>query len=159
MTFFRTRLSAAVAWVMIPLAAWAGMPSTACLCANGHVKLFCQHLPAKKHSAANQTACAASCCAHETADAEADCCGGGFCCHGGQSDHAGIGSKACCKPILSAPSVAPQIVSVPCDQAPAVVAVVQQVGALVHPSFIVDAAEFDSGPPLDRVIVFRSLLI
>ena len=168
MRFFRTQLSAVVAWAMIPLAAWAGMPSTACVCANGHVKLFCQHLSAKKHTPANQSGCASSCCAHETSAADtdhcvsedsADCCGSGFCGHGGKSDRSGVSSTACCKPILTAPSVAPEIVSVPSDQAPALVTIVEQVGALVHPSFAPDVAEFDTGPPLDRVIVFRSLLI
>jgi hypothetical protein len=42
---------------------------------------------------------------------------------------------------------------------PAIVAVAEQVGALLHPSFIPAATEFNTGPPVDRVIVFRSLLI
>ena len=158
MKFFRTPLATAVAWAMIPLAAWAGMPSTACVCANGHVKLFCQHALAQKHSSA-RSGCASSCCPHETGEADADCCGGGFCCHGSKPESAGISSKSCCQPILSAPSVAAQVVSVPCEQAPAVIDVAEEIGALVHPSFIADLAEINTGPPLDRVIVFRSLLI
>ena len=166
MSFFRTRLSASVAWGMIPLALWAGMPSTACVCANGHLKLFCQHLlgSAKHQPAANHEAgCNSSCCGEAAdlaeSDKDSDCCGGGFCCHGAGSQKPGIGSKTCCQPILTAPSAAPKMVSVPCEQAPAAVTVVQEVGAIVHPSVIFDAAEFDTGPPLDRVIVFRSLLI
>jgi hypothetical protein len=162
MPYFRRRLSDAVAWVMIPLAAWAGMPSTACLCANGHVKLFCQHALGEKQAPVHPSPCGASCCTHETVHSVADdgdCCGGGFCCHGGTSEKSGIGSKACCQPILSSPSVAPQIVSVPCDPAPAIVGIAEQIGALVHPAFIADLAEINTGPPLDRVIVFRSLLI
>ena len=166
MTFFRTPLSTAVAWAMIPLAAWAGMPSRACVCANGNVKLFCAHgsRAATLHEHENVAAPCGHCCgpanvAEADSDHDADCCGSGFCCHGAKPGNAGIGAKACCKPILSAPSAAPDVVSVPCDQAPAVVAVAQQVGALVHPSFIADLAEINTGPPLDRVIVFRSLLI
>lgn len=162
MTFFRTRPIAAVAWAMIPLAAWTGMPSTACLCANGHVKLFCQHALAK-HGPSTPASCSESCCPHESEgiadDHDVGCCGGGICGHDQQSDNAGIGSKACCKPILSAPSVAPQVVNVPFEQAPAVIQVAEEIGALVHPLIIADLAEINTGPPLDRVVVFRSLLI
>lgn len=164
MSFFRTRLSAAVAWGMIPLALWAGMPSTACVCANGHLKLFCQHLLGGKthhETADHEAGCNSSCCGADLAEADAasDCCGGGFCCHGAYSGKPGIGSKTCCQPILTAPSAAPKMVSVPCDQVQVMVTVVHEIGAIVHPSFVIDAAEFDTGPPLDRVIVFRSLLI
>jgi hypothetical protein len=143
---------------MIPLAAWAGLPSTACVCSDGRLKLFCGH-PLKADSVDHHTGCAANCCGDNEVvkgSSESDCCGGGFCDHGGKS---GVGSKSCCNPILTAPSVAPQTASVPCDQAPAIVAAVEEVGALVHPSFSPDVAEFNTGPPLDRVIVFRSLLI
>lgn len=148
---------------MIPLAVWAGMPSTACVCANGHVKLFCQQGSAAQHAASHHTACSSNCCGHDEAEADSDldtdCCGGGFCCHGANAGKAGISSKAYCKPVLTAPSVAPETVSVPLNQSPAIAAVVEQVGALVRPSFTADVAEFNTGPPLDRVIVFRSLLI
>jgi hypothetical protein len=167
MRFFRTHLSAAVAWAMIPVAAWAGMPSTGCVCANGHIKFFCQHL--LKASAADESqesGCKSACCPEdscpeETALAEqtGDCCGGGACCHGAKSDKPGVRSAACCQPIVTAPSVAPQIAGVPSDHAIAVATVTAEVGALVHPSLTLDVAEFDTGPPLDRVIVFRSLLI
>lgn len=159
MSFFRIRLSAAVAWAMIPLAAWAGMPNTGCVCANGRLKLFCQHVLGTKRSATNEADCASNCCPHEAAEQDTDCCGSGFCCHGDPSGTSGVSAKSCCNPIVSAPSVAPETVSVPCVQAPAMLAVVQEVGALVRPSFVLDVAEFNTGPPLDRVIIFRSLLI
>jgi hypothetical protein len=158
MTFFRTRLSAAVAWAMIPLAGWAGMPNTACVCTNGRLKLFCEHVLGAK-PAPSRSGCAASCCPQEDADHEADCCGGGFCCHGDNSAESGIGAKSCCNPIVGAPSVVSETVSIPCSQAPAVLAIVAEVGALARPTFLLHAAEFDTGPPVDRVIVFRSLLI
>lgn len=53
----------------------------------------------------------------------------------------------------------PQIASVPGDQAPAVIALAHHADAHVHASFAAEAAELNTGPPLDRVIVFRSLLI
>ena len=173
MNFFRTRRSAAVAWGMIPLALWAGLPSTACVCANGQIKLVCRHAAggsagqhiAHPSSPADADACHLCCCeGHEAvaeldADHDADCCGAGMCCHGASSDEAGIGSKACCKPVLTAPSVAPESTSVVCDQTPALVGLVEELEPLVRASFSRNVAEVDTGPPLDRVIVFRSLLI
>lgn len=165
MSRFRSRLSAAIAWAMMPLAVWAGMPSTGCVCANGHIKLFCQHSAGSSgHARHDSSGSGTGCCASEDAvecdhDHGTDCCGTGDCCHSAKSAASGIASKACCKPILTAPIVAPQMVSVPQDQAPAIVAAVQDVGALVRPAFVVEVDEFNTGPPLDRVIVFRSLLI
>ena len=168
MSFFRTRLSAVIAWGMIPLALWAGLPSTACVCANGQLKLVCRHLAGgcgKNHATADHdSVCNSNCCGSGTGRAEADsdhvdCCGGGLCRHDAASGGTGIGSKACCKPILTAPSVAPEIVSLSCDQAPAVIALAEEIGAIIQPSFAAEDVEFDTGPPLDRVIVFRSLLI
>ena len=173
MNFFRTRRTAAVAWGMIPLALWAGLPSTACVCANGRLKLVCRHVaggPAGHHaahlsSAADAGGCHSCCCEGHDAvtefdsDRDADCCGGGVCCYGASSREAGVGSKACCKPILTAPSVAPESTNVACDQTPALGDLVEDLEPLARASFSRDVAEVDTGPPLDRVIVFRSLLI
>ena len=161
MSRFRRRFSAAIAWAMMPLAAWAGMPSTGCVCANGHVKLFCQHSAANGHNEHHSTG-ESWCCADEhIADCghDGDCCGTGDCCRNPESAASGITSKACCKPILTAPIVVPKVASIPLDQAPAVLADVQDVGVLVRQAFIADVPEFNTGPPVDRVIVFRSLLI
>ena len=174
MSFSRTRWSAAIAWGMIPLAIWAGLPSTACVCANGQLKLVCRHAAGgsvKDHSIASQSSsdhedgCHSSCCethsdiAEVDLDHDADCCSSGSCCHSAASGVSGAGSKACCKPILTAPSVAPELASGPCDQTLAVVSVVDEAGAPASPSLTQDVAELDTGPPLDRVIVFRALLI
>ncbi|HEV7225528.1 MAG TPA: hypothetical protein VGN42_22675 [Pirellulales bacterium] len=154
---------------MIPLALWAGLPSTACVCANGRLKLVCRHLAGgcgKSHATADHdSVCNSMCCASDAALAEADsdhdvdCCGGGLCRHDAAPGGTGIGPKACCKPILTAPGIAPQTVSLSCDQTPAIVAAVEEIGAIVHPALAAETAEFDTGPPLDRVIVYRSLLI
>lgn len=155
MTAVRKRPFAAAAWAMIPLAAWAGMPSTACVCSNGRVKLFCEYLLACKRPA--PSACASDCCAQKAANEDTDCCSG--CSRGGKSDTPGIASKSCCNPILTSPSASPRKISAPCDHFPAGVDTTEQVGALVRPTFIPVAIEFNTGPPLDRVVVFRSLLI
>jgi hypothetical protein len=155
MTAVRKRLSTATAWAMIPLAAWAGMPSTACICSNGRVKLFCQHLLGWKQ--ANPPACASDCCAHKAAEDPSDCCSA--CSYGVESDVPGVGSKSCCNPVVTSPSVPPETVSIPCHCLPAVVAAVERIGATVRPSVISEPTDLDTGPPLDRVIVFRALLI
>ena len=41
MPFMRTKLSGPVIWSVIALTLWIGNPSTACQCANGNIKLFC----------------------------------------------------------------------------------------------------------------------
>ena len=165
MRSFRTRQSAAIIWGMIPLAVWAGLPRTACVCANGQIKLVCRHV-ATSHMPDDHESDRHSCCVdtHEVAaeadsDHEADCCSSGSCCHGAAQGEPGIGSKACCKPILAVPSLAPESTTVTCDQALAVVSLVDDIGALYRPAFSRDVAEVDTGPPLDRVILFRSLLI
>lgn len=164
MRSFRTRCSAVVAWVMIPLAAWAGMPSTACVCANGYMKLFCGcQGKALKTADRQQSDCQSACCSHNAAEADAshasDCCAGGTCCRGAPLRGPGIASKACCRAILTAPSMAPRATSAPNDQTPSVLAIVEPADAVAPCWFVTAAAEFDTGPPLDRVIVFRSLLI
>lgn len=165
----RTRLSAGIAWGMIPLALWAGLPSTACLCANGQLKLICRHLPAGEtsHAGGVHHANPASSCCHSDADlsephadeAHADCCGAGPGDRDPTPSGSGVASKAGCKPILTAPSAAPKLAKSACDRSLVVQAVVERQGALTRPLFALDAAELDTGPPLDRVIVFRSLLI
>ena len=167
MGLFRSRSSVAVAWGMIPLALWAGLPSTACVCANGKVKLVCRHahLAASHESDEHDHGRHACCCeaieaVEDSISRETDCCGGASCRRGAAEDSQGIGSQACCKPILAAPSVAPKSAAAPCcDQAPAVGACVAEIGALDCPAFARVPEELDTGPPLDRVIVFRSLLI
>lgn len=157
----RSSFSAVIAWGMIPLATWAGMPSTGCVCANGQVKLFCGHSSGngqhQRHSATN---CAASCCGtHESEEHDADCCGGGFCCHGSTSEKASVTGKTCCTPILSAPSMAPQTCGVIFHEASLLVAVAEDIGVSATSSYSAELAEINTGPPFDRVIIFRSLLI
>lgn len=164
MNFRHSRCSVAVAWGMIPLALWAGLPSTACICANGQLKLVCRHSAPICASDDHESDVHSCCEMHEAnaesdSDQEADCCSSGMCCHAAAQGEPGIGSKACCKPILAAPSLASESANVSCDQAPAAVALVVEIGALECPAFARDVAEVDTGPPLDRVIVFRSLLI
>src|SRR5437867_12259124 len=75
MSFLRSRLSGAVIWSMVLLALWMSFPSTACRCANGGFKLFCD---AHRHSAVNGLAgqppiAKVDCCQHGNAVAQGDC--------------------------------------------------------------------------------------
>jgi hypothetical protein len=157
---------------MIPLAAWAGLPSTACLCANGGIKLVCshsrcganQHAGREDHSALNHRAsCCSHCCgasstieAAESAEV-ADCCAG----HDAPdlAHESSIHSKACCKPILSAPSMAPKGAKAPHDATLAIAASDFNLNGAAQTHVHHVAPVFDTGPPPDRVILFRSLLI
>jgi len=148
---------------MIPLAAWAGMPSTACVCANGQMKLFCGHRAAVAKAAVDdEPPCESACCgglAETDSSQVSDCCGGGACCHGGKSNEAGIHGKACCRQISTAPGISPKATVEASDESAASFAVVERLGMFARPLFRASAVEFDTGPPLDRVVVFRSLLI
>ena len=41
MSFMRNQFSGPMIWSVIALTLWVGNPSTACQCANGNIKLFC----------------------------------------------------------------------------------------------------------------------
>lgn len=173
MSFFRARWSALIAWGMIPLAVWAGLPSTACLCANGGIKLVCTHpgCGGKSHAGHDsQSTCRSHCCATNgcaanamidevESDEHADCCGDAD--RGLNESRTGVHAKACCKPVLAAPGMPPKASSVAYDSAPATVVSAAEIGIPPQTSLHRDRdiVEANTGPPLDRVIVFRSLLI
>ena len=153
-----------IAWGMIPLAAWAGLPSTACLCADGGIKLVCSHPGCSEHAGHEYEAGSGSHCCGADAALEADpsvehadCCGAAE--HDSDEHRDGVHAKAGCTPILMAPSVAPKGASTACDSAPAIVVAAPDLAAPAAVCLPRDVAELDTGPPLDRVIVFRSLLI
>lgn len=161
----RTPLWALVVWGMIPLAAFAGMPSTGCLCANGQFKFFCSHQyhSHEAHGGAANTGCcsdhpaaAVDCCCEVTSRTEqhSDCCQ-----HGATPPGDGLRSQTCCQPVFNAPSMSPVAVSVPCDDAPLLTVCLIETIASGHPAVAPEAGELDTGPPLDRVVAFRHLLI
>ena len=155
MTNIRIRLATATAWAMIPMAAWAGMPRAGCVCSNGTIKLFCQFRLDSKQSAPGK--CGSDCCGQKVTDDEIDCCA--VCSIRGKSGTPEIASKSCCNPILALPSVPTQKVSAPLGHFPADVIATASAGTLLRSAFITVTAELNTGPPLDRVVVFRSLLI
>lgn len=161
MSWLRKRLSVPITWGMIPLALWAGMPSAACRCANGQVKFFCKNALGANDCPGPRRASARGGEATDfqwDAAANNDCCGGGSCRHVDRSTGPGVTSKNCCKPIVTAPNLAPETVKLPCGQTPLFF---QSERPAESPPFalIADVAEVDTGPPLDRVVFFRSLLI
>src|SRR5487761_1114743 len=162
MNRIRTQLSAVVVWGMIPLAVFAGLPSTGCLCANGQFKFFCAH---RCSSPTREVAGHAGYRAHEHAAADGSCCVAavneheGDCCqHGATLPGDGMQSRSCCQPVFNAPSLSPVAVSAPDDHSPCLTVCLAETGAIAHPAAAPDTAEFDTGPPLDRVVAFRHLL-
>ncbi|HEX7450247.1 MAG TPA: hypothetical protein VF306_21995 [Pirellulales bacterium] len=165
MNRFRTPLSAIAVWTMIPLAVFAGMPSTGCLCANGQFKFFCGHqyhadaahggkaIPgccAADHAA---TADCGSCVAMPAAEYDGDCCQ-----HSAVLPGDGVRSRSCCQPVFNAAGISPAKVSTPCGDSCADVCLTETI-AIRHPAVASNIDEFDTGPPLDRVLAFRHLLI
>src|SRR5713101_1626723 len=99
MSSLRRRLSGAVIWGMVILTPWMSFPSTACRCADGGFKLFCD---AHRHLAPNGLAvqplvAKVDCCQHGNAVAQRDC-----------RDRANrqVSSQGC-TPVTNPPAVAP----------------------------------------------------
>jgi len=156
---------------MVPLALAGGMPSTGCMCADGGFKLVCAHvyrgLPRAEHAAIADGPQQRDCCRHSS-----DCCGephdghvarsasGGDCCNG--CELPGIaGERPCCTPVFSAPSATLIITAVPplTEQALAVVAAEPVALQSLAAHAALQLHESDTGPPIDRVIALRCLLI
>ena len=165
MSLFRTQLSAFIVWGMIPLAVYAGLPSTGCLCANGQFKFFCSH---RYQSVAVQVLSGrAAGCAEEQISADCSCCSAAIgaeheddCCqHGGALPGNGIQSQRCCQPVLSAPNLSWVVVASPSDRSLCLTVCHVETGAIAHSAVAVETIKFDTGPPLDRVVAFRHLLI
>ncbi|HJT35706.1 MAG TPA: hypothetical protein VJ783_27000 [Pirellulales bacterium] len=159
-------MSAVVVWGMIPLAVFVGMPSTGCLCANGQFKLFCGH---RNQSAAVLigSAHAGCCAAHHADEADCDCClapkaaehQADCCQHGAGLPGEGMQSRTCCQPVFNPVSMSPVAVSAPCDDLLILTVCLIETGAIAYPAVAAEVGEFDTGPPLDRVVAYRHLLI
>lgn len=167
MSYLRTQLSALVVWGMIPLSVWAGAPGTACLCASGQFKLFCAHDHHATHlDALHDNGC---CAAGHASDAHCQQCavaaeerGGeheGDCCQHDASPGDGVRARSCCQPVLNALSMVSSPVSAPDHHAPAVTVEVAEPPAIACLARSVEAVDFDTGPPQDRIIAFGHLLI
>jgi hypothetical protein len=57
----RNRFTRGVTGLMLALVALSGMPSTACICADGHVKLFCGRMFRAQSAVTGRTTAAAAC--------------------------------------------------------------------------------------------------
>ncbi|HZL88456.1 MAG TPA: hypothetical protein VFB96_08810 [Pirellulaceae bacterium] len=88
---FSRSLASVVIWVMVPLAALAGRPSTACVCADGRIQSLC---PLIWPIAASGKSC---CLAHVA---------GNSCCdeHGRQAGDSSVHNRPgnCCRSVLAA---------------------------------------------------------
>lgn len=168
MSYLRTQFSAVVVWGMIPLAVWAGAPSSGCLCASGQFKLFCAHDHHAPHlDASHDSGC---CAVGQASDAHCQQCAvdleqrhgeheGDCCQHGSESPGDGVRARSCCQPVLNALSMVSAPVSAPDHDAPAVAVEVAEPPAIACLARFVEAVDFDTGPPQDRIIAFGHLLL
>lgn len=150
----RNLLSTAIIWGMIPLALAGAMPSTACICANGDVKLFCSHRAAERAPTGH------ACCEHGreaavgSAPAHHDCCNT-------EDDGEGVGAIPChCTPVFVAPATRPIVASVAVDfelTAEAHTPAIEPLPPISHPAAAFVAHE--TGPPVDLTVTFGRLLI
>jgi len=154
----------AVAWAMVPMAMWAGMRVPECQCANGEHRLFCPgalgiHLTQRvAHPAAapaSRACCQANNCSEGRGD-EASCCN-----QPGASDSPSNSPCGHCQPVPAASATVTGSVAVPALDSAFFVAVVESglsAFALSPMSARVEMP-IETGPPLDRVIVFHCLTI
>lgn len=157
----KTRIAAALIWVLVPLTVFAGLPRTGCICANGQHKFFCQ----RSRIDGPERLC--SCCygknpsraAANAADGTRTCCGQG---RGSPIGVAGVASDRPCRPVLE------HSVFVPGQKAPAL-KLDRASHCLVFADFeprpaLVSSARHDFDrrellPPPDLVITLGVLLI
>lgn len=165
MNRFRTPLSVLVAWLMIALAVVAGMPSTGCLCANGQFKFFCGHQ--HRVDPAHGENATVGCCADHLAAIDCDRClaapaakhDGDCCKHAASLPGNGVRSRSCCQPVFNAAGISPTKVSAPRDDSSRLGPCLVEADASAFPAVAADIDELDTGPPIDRVVAFRHLLI
>jgi len=177
----RSRPSCVVVCGMVLLAVRGGMPSTACICANGRIKLVCSHRCGTNHhhgDVADLVGCATdhySCCCAETCDEHlgsrqdaADCVGGAAvvhdCCNpSGQRGLTGdgISSRGGCSPVASLVTTLSELgkatprIESPLAQVP--VATKRFYGGPVAAAHYFN--EPSTGPPGDLVVTLGRFLI
>lgn len=159
-----------IVWGLIPVAIFAGLPSTACQCADGRIKLVCTHLY-QRAIVSEQDACQFAVdehgCCHSSASCSgeepATCCANsaaGDCCDGCAAPGLN-GRHSCCTPVFTAPSAKPAVVAAPALERhlgllpPLPAFRLQRLNAFVH----FQRHAHDTGPPVDLVITLCCLLI
>lgn len=151
-------ISAGATWAMTALTLWMCWPNTACLCADGHVKLFCfgQHGPPGDPSH-GPTTTKSSCCDHPAvADRQAN---QGDCCSRPARASAELRGQGC----RSLAGETPTVTSSATTKAPSDSVLAVNVSPLYElpASGIVTAqpTPVDTGPPVDLHITLQHLLI
>lgn len=180
------RCSSWVVWGMIPLAVWGGMPSTACVCANGRIKLFCGHRCGADHHHGGPALANSydghsnpyeghrsddgyrqACCCGEVRDEqvarsegaqEYDCCNSEVV---GGLPGQGVSSRGGCTPIGSLVATLPSEVKAPApvEKSPATP---QVATGLFHGGYLTaspSSFDSDTGPPVDLVVTLGRFLI
>lgn len=144
---------ALVVWTMLPLTVWSGMPSTACVCANGQFMLFCHR-----------------CLAGELRRPHSSCCSSGAtplngqhsCCAGeDRSEDGSSSSGSRCTPVVNARFVRPASPIAPhdCRWDSCVDAATVQVALVPHEFTASGRLSVPVLPTRDMVIEHRALRI
>jgi hypothetical protein len=165
MRFCRNQIGAAIMWGMIPLALWGGLPGTGCICANGQYKFFCAGSLGRVgcdsgRNAASASQSAGCTCPHCRGIATTDAAETSHaCCHNdrGQGDPAG----KCCHLVARSLATVSAEVAPPTTDA-LVVAILPpalNLSLVVLSTVSKHVEQIDTGPPIDRVILLRCLLI
>lgn len=153
---------------MMPLALWAGMAPPECECADGQHRFYCPGAlnVVTKVSPDSKHAC---CLPKRCCQAAADKTVAKSCCRADQASGGNTpGSRASglpcghCKSIPSSALALNKAVSLPeLDRAAFFVAAIFTAVSIdtVSPTWSANLEPIETGPPLDRVIVFRCLLI
>jgi hypothetical protein len=155
MPSLRKLLRAAIVTGMILLAVFGSLPATSCYCADGHLKLFCAGHYASAQAPAGKSEHSGCCQCGQNADS-AD--SGGDCCH---ANKPGKPCGKCCKEISKSLTTTVASVSMPALDSH-VFAVLPTEVVVPHAFLSLRNAQLErieSGPPVDLVIVLRTLLI
>jgi len=165
MHFRQNYLCAVVMWGMIPLALFSGLPATGCVCANGQYKLFCAGALGRFAASSRGPGLA-----EEPSDSS-------VCpqCSGSTNDRLGEAKHSCCTSAKGegipcgkcCQLVKQNLATVSAEFAPPVtdafvVAILPpalNLSLVVLPTISKHVEQIDTGPPVDRVIVLRCLLI
>jgi hypothetical protein len=155
MPLLRKLLRTTIVTGMILLAFLGSFPATSCYCADGHLKLFCAGHYVDSQAPAGKLERSSCCQCGQDAEL-AD--GGSDCCHG---NNTGKPCGKCCKEISK--SLTTTVASVAMPALDSHVFAVLPAEVVVPHAFLslrnAQLERIESGPPVDLVIVLRTLLI
>lgn len=167
---FRRLFSAGLAWLMVPLVVWGGVPAVSCACVNCQCGAACEFHAGVGYSSAQccqpKIACCCCGCGHCPCAAGCCCCGGSHKAPNQESTCSRLPGKSVgsqpdhrCRASVSAQD-AVQFVIVKATDLPSFAAgAVQPIRSIDCNRALQSAGEFNTGPPPDLVVTLRKLVI